>query len=114
MGIIANDTTYIDTSIDSGFDPITDYSPQLAPSGIYIGYPYIFLIQPEIGNLGASAKIAPFTNNAVTDIIMVGNFTPLHNYGILNLHSTADMTIITNRGIGANVAIWSNVTILPN
>jgi len=96
MGIIADDTTHIDTGVDTSFNPIADYSSQLASSGVYIGYPYIFLIQPEISNLGAGTKIAPLTNNTVADIIMVGYLAPLHNYGILNLHGAADAAIITN------------------
>ena len=48
MGIITNYTTDIDTNVNPGFNPIPDYSPQLAPPGIHTGGRYVFIIQPEI------------------------------------------------------------------
>jgi len=107
MGIIANGASHINTHIDTGFNPIADYSPELASSGIGIGYPYILLIQSEIGNLGAGAKVAPLANNAVTNIIMVGYFTSFQNYGVLDLHGIADVTVITDRSIRANIAAFA-------
>ena len=64
--------------------------------GIYVGYFYLLLIQPQIGNLGASAQIALLANNAITYIVMMGNLTTPHNYGVFNLHSSADMATIVN------------------
>ncbi len=114
MSIITNYTTDINTGVNPGFNPIPYYSPQLAPSGIYASHLYLFLIQPKIGNLGASTQIAPFTNNAITHIVVVGDFTTSHNYGILNLHRAANVAIIPNRGGRANITVGAKDTILAD
>jgi len=96
MSVIANHTADINTGVDTDLHPVTDYCPQLAPLGIYVGHLYILPVQSQVGDFSPGAKVTPFTDDAIAHIVVVGDFATFHDNGILHLYSAADMAIIAN------------------
>ena len=73
--VIADQGAYVDRSVNTGLNVISNDSAQLFPSGINIIDDYILLIKLQVGDLSPGPEIAVFSYEAVSHIAQVRDGT---------------------------------------
>ena len=71
----------------------------------------VFLIQPQVGNLGTGTEVTPFADNAVTHVIIVWNLGAIHYYRVLHFYGGTDMAIIADCSRRTDIAVWPDIGI---